>query len=83
MIEADTQRLIELVPDLVRTVLASRRRIINNIPRSSRREEARHILPTALARRRREAIELPLRADDRQVMEFRRHEPGDEASEGI
>jgi hypothetical protein len=48
--KVQSKALIELITDLIRTVLTSTRRIIHNIPIPSPLEETSHVLPTSLSR---------------------------------
>lgn len=79
----DIKWLVELVSNLVRAVLARRGRVVDNVTCSAALEEARHVLPACLTRWRTEAVELALGTHHWQIVQFRRDETGDEASEGI
>lgn len=70
IVKAQTQRLIELITDLVRTIFAHARRIIRDIARPTIGEELTHILPTSLTRRRSKGVELVRCTLNRPTFEF-------------
>jgi len=81
--KVQSKALIELITDLIRTVLTSTRRIIHNIPIPSPLEETRHVLPTSLSRRRSKMLQLFRRASHSPAMQFRDDHAADEARERV
>ena len=73
MIEADAYRLIELVPELVSTVRAVRRSVIDDVTRTASGEESCHIVATCHTTRSSKVIEFPISADDGKAVKLRRH----------
>ena len=73
MIETVSQRLIELVTDLVSAVLADVGCVVDEISGSTAREEGVHVLAAGLAGGRGEGVELRGGADHGAVVEFCHH----------
>lgn len=62
MFESNSQRLIELIARAIRTVLAFRGLVVNEIARATSSKERRHVFATRLAGRRGESVEFMGRA---------------------
>ena len=73
VIETVSERLIKLVSDLVRAVLADVCCVVDEIACSAAREESIHVLAARLAGGRGEGVELGGGADYRAVVKFGHH----------
>lgn len=73
MIEIVSQRLIELIADLVCAVLAHVRCVVDDIAGATAGEEGIHVLTARLAGGRSEGVELRGRADNRAVVQLGHH----------
>ena len=70
MIETVAQRLVKLVPDLIRAVLADVRCVVDKVAGSAVRKEGVHVLAARLARGSGEVVQLRGGADHGAVVEF-------------
>jgi hypothetical protein len=81
--ELVSQRLVELVADLVRAVTAHIGRVVEEVPRRAAREEVAHVLSAGLALGRAKHVEFCRRANDFPVVKFGDDHAADEAREGV
>lgn len=75
MIERETERLVELIPNFICTILTHTRNVIPDIARPTRLKETSHILPATLPLGRCKHIEFTGPTLHDPIMQFRRHHP--------
>ena len=81
--EAVLERRVELVANLVRTVLAGAGHVVEEVARGAAGEEVAHVLAAALAFRCLESVVFSRCASDCQIVEFGDHHSANEAGEGV
>jgi hypothetical protein len=83
ILELIPERLIKLVANFVRAVLACTRRVVKKITRRATAEEIGHVLSAVLALGCAELVEFAGLADDGQVVQLGDDHAADQASEGV
>jgi hypothetical protein len=83
VIERVSKRLVELVADLVRTVLAYIGRVVQNVTCSTAAEEIGHVVSAVLALRCAECVELASCTFNLTAVKFSDDHTTDQAREGV
>jgi hypothetical protein len=78
-VEANRQRLVELVANAVRAVRTIRSRVVGDVTCAAARKEGLHVVAARLAWGRGEQVQLAGRTSDWAVVEFCGHEAGNQA----
>ena len=83
VLEVEVQTWVELISNLVSTILTGACNIIYNVSSASISEEVAHVLPTVLAGWRREELEFRRCAYDWSIVEFGNNHSANKTSERV